>query len=228
MMCVFWLHKVNTGIKQRFYIIQYAAFMVLVLAACNRGETVVDADVLFHEEFIAGETADWSLEGDEIAQTAVIDEQLVIEINEANVIQFATLPEPQFTDFVLEVDARLLAGEMENSFGVLFRMQNSEAFYRCEITGNGLYMVERRNADGTWTQFLDDWKESPAINQGLTVPNRLKVVAVGPSISFYVNDLLLEEINDSTYATGTVALDAGTFGPGGVRVAFDNLVVRRP
>jgi hypothetical protein len=38
----------------------------------------------------------------------------------------------------------------------------------------------------------------------------------------------LEELEDSAYPAGSIALDAGTFGEGRTTVAFDNLVIQRP
>jgi hypothetical protein len=202
---------------------------LLALAACgNRAGGPSPADVLFEETFSAAEMGPWVIEGDGVAQTAVVSEQLLISINAPNTLQFATLSAPSFDDFVLEVDARLINGNLASSYGVLFRMQSTQEFYRFEITGDGHYMLERRNGDGTWTRFVDDWTHTEAINQGLNIVNRLKVAARGDALAVYVNDVLLQEVRDGRYATGAIALDAGTFGHTGLQVAFDNLLVYRP
>jgi hypothetical protein len=110
---------------------------------------------------------------------------------------------------------------------VLARMRGADQFYRFEITSNGLFMAERHNADGSWSQYLDDWTESPAIKQGLNTVNRLKVEANGSNLKFYVNDTLLHEVYDNGVGLeATVGLDAGTFGHTGLQVAFDNVVIR--
>ncbi len=203
---------------------------LLFLAACGGQDAVAPGaapkDALFWDTFMPGETGDWFLEGDDAGGTAVVNQELIISINQPNTLQFSALQEQTFTDFVLEVDARQIAGGPESSFGVLTRMQSNEQFYRFDITGNGLYMVERRNPDGTWTQFLDDWTPSEAINQGFNVPNRLKVTAQGSKMSFFVNDVLLHQIDDVLFLSGGIALDAGTFGQTGLQVAFDNVVVQ--
>lgn len=204
---------------------------VLWLAACGGGSgsgaaRIGGEDALFWDTFVPGETGEWFLEGDDAGSTAVVNQELIIAVNQPNTLQFATLQEPAFSDFVLEVDVRQIAGSPESSFGVLTRMQNNDQFYRFDITGNGLYMIERRNADGGWTQYLEDWMPSDAINQGFNVPNHLKVVAQGSKLSFFVNDVLLHQIDDVIFLSGNVALDAGTFGQPGLQVAFDNVVVR--
>ena len=206
-------------------------FASFALVACGGAQSAgitgsAPEDALFWDSFTPGETGDWFVEGDDAGSTAVINQELVIAVNLPNTLQFTALQEQNFTDFVLEVDTRQIAGSPESSFGVLMRMQNNDQFYRFDITGSGLFMVERRDADGRWTQFLDDWTASDAINQGFNVPNRLKVVAQGSKLSFFANDILLHQIDDVIFPSGGIALDAGTFGQGDLQVAFDNLVVR--
>ncbi|MEZ4645798.1 MAG: hypothetical protein R3E31_24265 [Chloroflexota bacterium] len=205
-------------------------WLLLFLSACgSAAETNLEgSDTLFHDEFVAGQTGSWVLEGDVAGRTSIVGEQLHIQVDAPATMQFATLSEPTFTDFVLEVDARQLAGDLQSSYGVLLRMQDAAHFYRFDITGDGLYTVERRNGDGSWTRFVEDWTGTAAINQGLSVVNRLRVEANGPTMRFYVNDALLYQVTDGQYAGGTIALDAGTFGQAGLEVAFDNVVVQQP
>lgn len=185
----------------------------------------VPTDGEFHEAFIPGRTASWVLEQDDLGSTSLVNEQLLVSINSPNTMQFAALDGFTAADFVLEVDAWLRSGPPENSYGVLFRMQDDGQFYRFDITGTGLYIVERRDGDGTWTRLVGDWTPSPAINQGLNVANRLKVIASGPELAFYVNDILLTKVTDNTYASGAVALDAGSFSGGGLEASFDDLTI---
>ena len=204
---------------------------LLGLAACADASGVPGgqgADVLFADGFVPGETGNWVMEGDNAGHTAVVDERLVIELEDNNIMQFSTLPDQIFDNFILEVDVQLLQGDTGSSYGVLFRMQDTTRFYRFEITGDGLYMVERRDGEAGWTRFINTWTSTPAINQGLNSTNRLKVEALGQTISLYVNDILVHQLTDNVYSSGTIALDAGTFVQPQAQVAFDNLVVRRP
>lgn len=205
--------------------------VALLLTACSDMNVRVPLpsdNTLYQDEFTFGRTGSWDLEGDDTAQAMIVPEQLMVQVNAPDTVQYATLLEPTFSDFALEVDVRQLNGDPQSSYGVMFRMQGPDQFYRFEITSNGMYMLERRNPDGTWFRFLPDWKDSPAIVQGLNAPNRLKVVARGPRIAVYVNDTLLEEVTDRSYTTGQIALDAGTFGRSGLQVSFDNLLVYPP
>lgn len=183
------------------------------------------SDVLFQDQFIPGQIGDWFLEEDAVGGSTISGEQLVITVNAPNTLQYATLRQQDFADFVLEVDARQRSGSPDSSYGVLFRMNGSGGFYRFDLTGSGMYLAERHNTDGTWTPLTGDWKASAAINQGLNVANRIKVIANGPELSFFVNDILLEQVTDSTYASGEIAVDAGTFAGSNLQVSFDDLVV---
>lgn len=217
--------------KRHLLIAWLLALATAVLVACGTLPTggpaggSGPAGALFYDDFLTGETGPWQLEADEQGATAVANSQLLITVNAANTIQYATLREPEFDDFTLEVDARQLSGSPESSYGVLFRMRSPEEFYRFEVTGEGTFMLEKRTADGRWTRFIDDWRASDAISPGLNTLNRLKIDTRGPLITVYVNNTLLLQANDNAYAGGLIALDAGTFGQPGLEVGFDKVTV---
>jgi hypothetical protein len=209
------------------------AIVVLSLAGCrpqpSDGTGLAGGGaVLYADEFAPETMGKWELEGDERGQATVQDEQLVIEIHEPNTVQYVTLAEQSFTNFALEVDATLLAGSTDSTYGVLFRMSGPEQFYRFDITGNGLFVVERYDQGGSWTRLSDDWQEAEGLQGGVGATNRLGVMAVGGTFSFYANGHLLLQVADGRYSGGNIALDAGTFGQTGLRVGFDNLVISRP
>ncbi|MFO7539253.1 MAG: family 16 glycoside hydrolase [Chloroflexota bacterium] len=210
-------------------LLRYGPLLLLLcwLPACSYFGSS-DSDLLFQEQFAPTQITNWLLEGDAQGRTLIMNEQLVIQVDATNTMQYATLSEPTFSDFVLEVEARLLSGPEESSYGVLFRQDEEGRFYRFQITGTGLYILERRNEDGSWTRLTEGWTASEAIKQGENVVNRLRVEAVGSWLAVYANDELLREVNDTAYVSGTIALDAGTFGRPGVQVAFDNITVRQP
>ncbi len=183
---------------------------------------------IFRDEFILGQTGSWELESDESGSTTIVPEQLLIEVNSSNLVQYAMLKEPVVGDFSLEVDGRLLSGSSQSSYGVLFRMQGPQQFYRFEITTDGMYVIERHDRGGSRLMFAGDWRDSSSINQGPNVINRLGVRAQGSNISVYVNDTLLAEVMDGTYPSGNIALDGGTFETAPVQIAFDNLAIYPP
>jgi hypothetical protein len=204
--------------------------LIQLLSACSDMQVKIPGVTkpIFHDEFILGQTGMWALESDEAGSTTIVPEQLVIEVKSPNLVQYAVLKELALGDFLLEVDGRIMSGAPQSSYGVLFRMQGPEQFYRFEITGDGLYVVERHDAGGVRAMFAGDWRDSAAIGRGPDVVNRFRVRAQGPNFALYVNDVLLEEVTDTTYPSGNIALDAGTFATAPVQVAFDNLVILPP
>lgn len=213
-------------LKKYSVLIIFALFMV----SCSDVQVKIPgvSRPIFREEFVLGETGSWLLESDESGSTTIIPEQLIIEVNQPFLVQYATLTEPALADFYLEVEGQILSGSPQSSYGVLFRIQNPQQFYRFEITGDGTYILERHDAGGSRALFMGDWRDAASINQGLNVVNRLGVEVQGPNISLLVNDVLLEQITDDAYTSGYIGLDAGTFDNAPLRVAFDNLVIRPP
>lgn len=201
--------------------------LLLLLTGCSSVEqntASLPDNTLFFDEFVVGQTGDWLTEGDETAVTAVINERMLININEPQTMQYAALNKPIFNNFTLEVDAVQVTGSPESSYGVLFRMSSPAEFYRFAIRGDGLYMIERHDPDG-WTRFMKDWEPTNAIHQGVGQNNHIKVIAEDSALSFYVNDIIVAQLNDSRYTEGNIALDAGTFGQTNLQVAFDNVLV---
>lgn len=224
------------GAKRQTLILRKEVLILLLMAipilgACGSGEgpeAAEQANYLYEDDFSADQAGRWITEGDELGSTTLDGERLIIDINVANTLQYSTLDEPDFSDIDLRVNATLLDGGEDSTYGILFRMQGPDAFYRFEVMGDGHYMVERLNSDGSWKRFVDDWERSDAILADLNSTNELRVVAVGPVIAFYVNDELLTEVTDSAYVAGQIALDAGTFGMPKATVAFDNLTIAEP
>lgn len=204
--------------------------LTLLIAACSDMQVTIPgvSKTLFRDEFVLGETGTWKLESDDTGSTTIVPEQLLIEVKGPRLVQYATLKEPVFEDFFLEVDGRILSGSPQSSYGVLFRMQGPQQFYRFELTGDGTYILERHDQGGSRALFMGDWRSSDAIVQGLNVVNHIGVEARGPNISLFVNDVLLEQVSDDAYRSGNIALDAGTFEMAPAQVAFDNLVVHPP
>jgi len=57
-------------------------------------------------------------------------------------------------------------------------------------------------------QSLVDWSSSDAIREGVDQWNTLKVVAEGPQLRYYVNNQLLETVQDAALTTGQIGLFA--------------------
>lgn len=188
--------------------------------------------MLLRDDFSSDNPDRWLTEEDGFGRTIIHDGRLFVEIATPNTVQYATILEPAFTNFDVEVNATLVSGSPTSSYGILFRKQDNDGFYRFEVTANGDYIIERRDPNGVWTRLIPEnrWQKSDAINRGVGATNRIGVAANGSVVVFKVNGQMVYRIDsfDGTYSSGNIALGAGTYAQGNVQVAFDDLDISEP
>jgi len=132
-----------------------------------------------------------------------------------------------FQDTIIEVDVTQAAGSANNNdYGVICRLQPDRTDgYFLLISGDGFYSIQI--ARGEDFQRLVEWTASSAIKQGNTT-NHIRATCNGSHLALEVNGEILAETNDSTFASGDIALQATTYEVKPTEIHFDNLVVRRP
>lgn len=188
--------------------------------------------IVVSDDFTQPDVRKWWMEEDGFGRTFVANGQMIIEVNQANAMQYATLREIDLADFAVTVDTTLLEGSPKSSHGIIVRSQPAGGFYRFAIVGDGTWSVDRHDAAGNWLRLTPGgrWAPSDAINQGLGATNRLRVTARGATVAFEINDqrVFVSETFDSAFLNGNIALSSGTFAQPGTRVAFDNFVIREP
>ncbi|MBN1220917.1 MAG: hypothetical protein JXM69_18485 [Anaerolineae bacterium] len=162
----------------------------------------------------------WKVASDNDHRKGYADERYFIVVNVPQ-YNYWSLSQGTYQDFILEVETIQLAGPVDNDYGVILRHQDDANFYSFEISSDGFY---------TFTKLVDDqlfniipWRESRVIKpkQG----NILRVEAVGPNFTFYLNDKLVDAAIDSDFSQGDIGLVVGTNQEAGAHVAFDNLKV---
>ncbi len=154
--------------------------------------------------------------------------QFVMEVVVPSYVGWSECTDAEYVDFIVEADATQLGGPKNNAYGIILRYGlQADDFYAFLISGDGYYAFTVDGANRTDPEFLTEWAESSAINTGAQT-NRLKVVAVGSSMKYYVNDQLLGETRDSRFTSGTIGFFVGTIDEGNVQIAFDNLRVSEP
>ncbi len=114
-------------------------------------------------------------------------------------------------DATPEVDATRAAVAANEGDGYLFLIQGTGA--------GGIF-----RARGRAIVPLVNWTVSDAIRLGPDT-NQLRAVCIGDYLAFYINDQLLGETRDTTFASGQVGLVASAANRLGVRVEFDNLMI---
>lgn len=141
---------------------------------------------------------------------------------------FWTTAGRKFADGVYQVEATPLEGTEDNGYGILLRVDAaSERFYMLKVSSDGyVYAGLCSSSCAEQKALVDrDWFGSAAVAPGLGATNTLRVVAAGPDLTFFVNDVEVGSVTDETLEAGDVGLLAETFTPGGLRVAFDNFTV---
>ena len=134
-----------------------------------------------------------------------------------------------FTDFILDVDVTQLSGADHNLYGVMLRYDDiNREYYYFAISGDGNYTFVFDNLDAQEpTTKLIPWTSSSKINTS-TSTNHIRVIAQGNTFELYVNEQLLEKIQDDRISNGTIGFVVATSEDGGAHIKFDNVVVTRP
>ena len=134
-----------------------------------------------------------------------------------------------FSDGSYTVEATQIDGPLNNGYGLLFRLdEESDTFYAFEVSGDGYIWIgycSNLCKDDAVALAGGDWFRSAAVNTGLHETNRLRVVAEGQQMTFFVNGQEVARTADSRLIEGDIAVMVEALGESGVRVIFDNLEV---
>ncbi len=143
--------------------------------------------------------------------------------------QFASVSHPtSFTDLDYRVRFSRTGNTLANPTYIVIRgnptlLSNGRwsQSYQFHISQNGLFAVIRD------AYTLKGWTASSAIQKG-NAWNELRVVAIGPSISFYINGVLVWSGTDATFASGRVGIgiyEGPTSTGNGIYVDYATLTV---
>ncbi len=175
---------------------------------------------VFKEGFDA-DASGWNVGTGTRGKRYIQDGELHIELTQDNSIVWCSHSKNDWADMVLEVDARQVAGSDNNDYGVAFRYQDTNNFYRFVITSEGRYRMSKY-VNGQWTALID-WRSSPAIKKGAAT-NHIKVICKGPTFELYVNGEKLGTVEDDDLDKGAIAMIAGSYDQPDVHIAFDNVL----
>ena len=128
-----------------------------------------------------------------------------------------------FGDFAYEVQMTIIKGD---TGGILFRANaTNNTYYIFYVSQAGRY--ELFLCPGTTCHDIIATAPSPAIIQGLNKPNLLAVVALGTTLTLYVNHQQVGQVTDSTFNHGQIGLVAHAFATAGhpTEVMYSNVKV---
>jgi hypothetical protein len=134
-------------------------------------------------------------------------------------------------DFVAEVDLQLDDGVLDEFHGILFRQSDSQTFYTFRINGKGQYSFSvwapcETNSGSACSNDVLGPAYSDAIQVGLGIRNRLKVIATRTNFEFYVNGEKVASATNTTLSSGKIGLLSCTCqGGASSRVSFYDIKI---
>jgi hypothetical protein len=120
----------------------------------------------------------------------------------------------------------LLSGDALGSYGLYFRDRPTptsakpDAFTQFRFLINGDWFAVEQSVEDR-PLALADWTQHPQVRKGSV--NRLRVVADGGELEFYVNGQQVYTFVDTSPSSG----EFGLFASAGVKVAFDNVEFKK-
>lgn len=215
--------------KRKRIFIPLVISLVLVLslagAAGCKTDSTSTADILFSDDF-SQDTGDWDIYSDS-------NGEVFYESGWLHVINYTTAPEDtetmtdqSFTDFVLEVETKLIDGTDNNWHGVVCRYQDDGNYYVFNISADGYYYISRFSDYEQLT--LSGPTQSSYVNLGWDVVNTMRIECVGSSLKLSANGHTLDSVTDNSFSGGTIGLLATAWEGDLSEIAFDNLVITEP
>jgi hypothetical protein len=203
--------------------------LTLSILACSTGLQATprpaSGETLFKDDFSNPESG-WDRIQDSGGSLDYADGKYQMVVNTADTDVWAN-PGQKFGDVSVQVRAGKVDGTDNNDYGVICRYMDSDHFYFFVISSDGYYGIGKVK-DG---QFLmvnnEDMLPSEDIHKG-NVTNMIQADCAGSTLSLTVNGKLLDTQKDSEYIAGDVGLLAGTFTEAGVKVEFDDFIVKMP
>ncbi|MFQ5925729.1 MAG: family 16 glycoside hydrolase, partial [Dehalococcoidia bacterium] len=194
--------------------------------AVQSGYFTVASPVLFSDDF-SDRSSGWDIYSNEEGSAYYGDGRFHVRDEAFGDYSENSYAGQYFTDFVLEVETKLLGGTDENWYGVMSRIDQLGNGYYFDISADGYYEIVKF-ANGN-PIVLREPTLSIHINKGQHVTNLVRIECIGSTLSLSVNGHLLATVTDSTFTGGDIALRVDSIGgPQPTEVAFDNIVVTAP
>lgn len=190
------------------------------------------AKPLFRDTFTNNNTG-WLVTSNPGKFSAQVGGGLMTLEDDDNKLLWDILPGKSFSDFRLDVDARLTKGTQDNAYGVYIRgssTANSDigTYYRLEIYQDDTFAVYKGVLDGSGNtqNTLVKYAANAAIQTEGRV-NHITIIAQAGTMVFMVNGVTLYTYNDTSYRGGLVALFVSNLpkSPPGARATFANLAI---
>jgi hypothetical protein len=208
-----------------------ASIIILILASLSC-RTILPSEkadepgkVLLQDDF-SDPSSGWNQVSTDKGAIEYADGVYRILVNEPN-LDIWSIPNEEFGNVRIEVDALKVGGDRDNRFGLICRANDQNNFYTFVISSDGYFGVGKIKDNSYQLIGMDALLRSDAIKLGSEL-NHIRADCIGKSLTLYVNGERLIEVEDLDFAVGKVGLIAGTYDIPGTDIRFDNLVVYGP
>lgn len=202
--------------NHRATVLMLVFFLVVPLGGCKAPEPI------FADDF-SDASSGWEVFDNSLTSANYVEGSYRISLLQKNKEKWA-LANQDFGNVAIEVDATYMGGTADNSFGVVCKFQDIKQYYAVVISSDGAYMIQKR-VGGSYQRLTGEYFQlSDQIKPGTRV-NRLRVECGQDYLALYVNQELVNRVEDSTYNQGDVGLIVTAYGEPGLTVSFDNFEV---
>ncbi len=177
-------------------------------------------DLLYEQDFTEPDS-DWELSESDNVVYSLQDGAYSIEVLKADWMAWNAAG-PELDNFVLELDAGLMAGDKYNAYGVLFAYTDKNNRYELDINGNGSFALGKK-VNGEWSEIVD-WTPHSAIG-GTGMINHITLVRQDGQTALFINDELVYEFYDDSLTTGTIAVVVTAYDTPPAKAIFDNIQI---
>jgi hypothetical protein len=201
---------------------------LLLLSACAPSATPVvpvasPGAVLYQEEF-EDNTSGWDRVSNENGIMDYDGGGYRMLIQKPDISMWST-PEKNLGDVRSEVDVSRLSGPEENRAGLICRYQDGN-YYFFLISNDGYYGVGKFTGGQAILLGQTEMQPSDLIQKDAV--NHLRADCIGNTLTFFINNNQVIQVQDGDFANGDVGLLAGAFSQPGVDVLFDHFTVTQP
>lgn len=182
-------------------------------------------DILFSDDF-SNPGSGWDRQRNADGITDYQNGQYLIEVDRANYDYFSN-PSVNLSDVRIEVEASNSGKVTDNEFGIICRSVGKNDFYAGLISSDGFYGIFKVKGGDYQLLGMEVMAKSAVIKSG-SEKNRLRLDCIGKEIRLFVNNVQVDVRQDGDFTKGDIGLLAGAYQVSGVKILFDNLVVRKP
>jgi len=141
---------------------------------------------------------------------------------------FWSNPGLNFSDVIIDVDAKKIGGPDENDYGVICRYKDESNFYFFTIASDGYYGISKIIDGDEYLVGMDQLQFNDKVIKLGAASNHIQAECNGSNLTLTVNNKILSDVSDSDLTAGDVGLIAGTYDTTGTDILFDNFTVTKP